>query len=399
MSETLILILGHEPEAPVRWAFVKDAEIATTGAGGSAADLHAITERAAAARMCIAVLPGEQVAMRAIPSPPKNAAKFRAAAAYLLEDELAENLDTLHIATAYRDGAGQALAVKKSIVDNWQDAFAEAGLTPDILTADFSLLPVSPDTAFFVFESLRIVGVGGGEGFAAERPLADALAKSISTNDQITRIVAYSDGGDEALDFAGKEAEWRRADGPVSLFAILEKITEQDRIPNFLHGAYRRKMNWRGAVGAWRRTGAFAAACLVALVAVTIADGVRSTRLAAAFEDKAAEVHLAAFPDASGVEPVAHARQILSTQAEGPAFLQLSAEFARSLENAGDIQVDRLRYNAARNEFSANLRFGDINDLEAFKKALAARGVIATESGDVRRSGGHYIGELQVTAS
>jgi hypothetical protein len=61
--------------------------------------------------------------------------------------------------------------------------------------------------------------------------------------------------------------------------------------------------------------------------------------------------------------------------------------------------VDRIRYNAARNEFSINLRFSDINDLEDLKRLLASRGVDAAEAGGVRRSGGFYVGELKVSQS
>jgi hypothetical protein len=63
------------------------------------------------------------------------------------------------------------------------------------------------------------------------------------------------------------------------------------------------------------------------------------------------------------------------------------------------VQLDRLRYNAERSEYSVNLRFADIAKLDAFKRALEARGVTAAEAGGVRRSGGFYLGEMRVSLS
>ena len=52
-----------------------------------------------------------------------------------------------------------------------------------------------------------------------------------------------------------------------------------------------------------------------------------------------------------------------------------------------------------RGEYSVNLRFGDIAQFEAFKNALAARGLTAAEAGGVVRSGAFYRGELRVSFS
>jgi len=400
VSETLILVLGHSPGAPVHWAFLGSAGLVEAGVCPSAEALRQIAPRADAARRVAALLPGEQVAMRMIAAPPKNAGKFRAAAAYLLEDELAEGLEGLHIATAIKDGAGLAFAVKKSIMTAWLDAFAGAGLTPDFLSADYALLPSSTDTAVVIFESLRIIGAVDGEGFAAERPFADGLMTSLLHNEAIERVVAFGESDIERIDFAGKAVEWRGAADPASLFYLYhDGLGHNNGAPNFLQGAYRKKRDWRGALEPWRRTGALAAACLAGLLFVMIADGLRASRLATAFDDKAQSLHASTFPEAAERDPRAHARQILAAQSPARTFLHLSADFAGGIEEASDIQIDRIRYNAARNEFSVNLRFNDINDLERLKQSLAARGIEATEAGGVQRAGAQYVGELRIDLS
>jgi len=399
VNETCILRLGQSPGAPLKWAFVNEGGLVDAGVAASAAQLSEIAMRAQAARRVAAILPGEQVAMRSLASPPKAPAKFRAAAGYLLEDELAEGLDALHIAVMQRDGVGYALAIKKDIMIEWREQFAAADIAPDIMTADFSLLSAQDSEAVFVFESVRLIGAVGAEGFAAERPFADGLAASLVHNEEIGRVIAYGDMDMERADIAGKPVEWCGKTDDATLFLLYAEGIARNLGPNFLQGAFRRKRDWQATATGWRRSGALIAASLVFIFGLTIADGMRSLRVAAAYNDKAASVHQEAFPDEASANPRAHARRMLATHSSNPAFLALSTDFADSLADSADVVIDRIRYNAERNEFAVNLRFSEISDLEALKQSLSEKGVTAIEVGGVRRSGAFYIGELQAARS
>ena len=399
MKETLILLLGQSPGAPVRWAFLSDGRVLEAGAAPSLAGLAPLAARAEEARV-LAVLPGEQAAMRAMAAPPRAPSKFRTAAAFLLEDELAENLDTLHVAVArHAGGAGLALAVKKSVMDAWRDGLAEAGLAADHMAPDFALLPLEPSRAALVCEGDRLFGVFGLQGFAIERPLADALAVMIADEDAIEAVTAFGDADTERVEYLDKPIEWRGGSDDASMFRLYAAALQSGAAPNLLQGAYRRRHDWRAVAAPWRRAAALAAACLVVMVAGAVAEGMRSDRLADRLNDEALALHQAAFPDQANASPRDHARRVLASGRERAQFLPLSTHFAETLEQHDAIQVDRIRYNAARGEFSINLRFADINELESLKQALAARGVLTSEAGGVRRSGNVFIGELRVSAS
>lgn len=399
MNETLILLLGEDPDQPVRWAFVGADGVRAADTAPDASVLDALAPRAANAQSIVAVLPGEQVAMRAMPSPPRVASKFKAAAMYLLEDDLAESLDALHIAVLRRENGGAAFAVKKSIMDGWRDVFAESGFYPDVIAADFSLLENRAGQGVIVFEPNRLICAIGDSGFAAERPLADGLASMLTADETIDAVMAHGDPDTERFDASDKPVSWAGHTDDASLFMLYAGGAARSDAANLLQGGYRKRRDWRGALAPWRRAAMLAAACLVGFIAITVADGVRSARLVDRLNDEALTVHRTAFPEAANVNPRDHARRILSSRTVGPAFLSLTADFANSIDEEDQIQIDRIRYNAARNEFSVNLSFSDINDLEALKAKLTARGVGVREAGGVRRSGGRYIGELQVSTS
>ncbi|MEM9495945.1 MAG: type II secretion system protein GspL [Pseudomonadota bacterium] len=398
MSETAILVLGHTPEAPVQWAFLGDDGVVDAGLAPSPAALSAVSERAVAARRVVAVVPGEDAASRTIAAPPKAASKFRAAAGYLLEDELAENLADLHVATALRGERGVVLAVKRSLMERWLAALKIAGIEPDVLTIDFVLLS-TPDTDVIALTPERAVCAMEAGGFAAERPLADALVTRVVDESEAAEVVIYGDPANDVFDIAGENVEWRDL-SPLTMFELFHDGLTRGSSINLLTGAFRKRRDWRGAAGAWRRAATLTAASVAGLFVLLGADAIRSGRVAQGYDARAQSVHDAAFPEAAGADPRAHARAILATEGDsGPGFLGLSAQFANAIDGAENIQIDRIRFNAARDEFIVSLRFSDINDLERLKSTLAARGVTTRETGSVRRSGEFYVGELQAAPS
>lgn len=400
MNETLILLLGATPDAPVRWAFRAERRVRLADAADDVAGLAAIAERARGAKLVAAVLPGEDAAMRALPAPPKTQAQFRAAASYLLEDELAENLEQMHVATVRHDsGAGLALASKKSVIERWREALGAAGIAPDILTADYALLPMAPGRAVFIDTQGRIIGAAGLQGFALEHPVADDVAAALLQDEGLNEVVVY---GPRTLSVEGREGvsvDWRGPLDDAALFNLYGEAIEAGRAPNLLQGAYRKRRDWRGAAGPWRRAAALAAASVVLFAMVGVADTVRSLRIADRWREEAHELHRAAFPEAGEADPRTHARQVLAAGGGRRSFLVLTNVVADSVSENDGVQIDRIRYNAARDEYSVNLRFSDIAEFEALKRALEGRGVVASETGGVRRTGNVYLGELRVSQS
>lgn len=401
MNETLILILGPTPDAPVSWAFRADGKMRLAGRSDSVAELASIADRAGAARQVIAILPGETATMRVMPAPPKSAAQFRAAAGYLLEDELAEPIANVHvIVNRHESGAGQALAVKRSALEAWREALVEAGVLPDVMTVDFALLPAAPGRAVLIDTPDRVIGCAGLQGFAIEKPMADIVAVSLLSDESLEEIIIFGEQAFDADDWESFTVDWREPLDDEAMLANFAEALETRTVPNFLQGEYRKKRDWSAAAGPWRRAAALAAACVGALVFTSVADSIRSLRLADRLDAETLALHRATFPEASAVDPRTHARSVLSSGGGGPAqFLPISTYIAETLDEVDGVQVDRIRYNAEEGEYSVNIRVADVERLDAFKRVLAARGVNAAEAGSVRRSGGYYLGELRMSLS
>ncbi len=398
MNETLILLADATPDDPVQWAFVGEDGVNVSDRSDNAAGLAAIAERAGAARAVACILRGETATMRALPVPPKSTAQFRSAASMLLEDELAENLEQVHVATARHDsGAGVALAIKKSEIDAWLTALSDAGLSPDIITVDYALTPMTPGRAVIIEAPDRLFGVVGLRGFAVDKPIAGSLLPSLLNDDDLRKVVFCTSPAFVTEGRDGLEVEPR---GRMDVEALFGFIAEGlDKAPNLRHGAYRKRRDWRMAIGPWRRVGVLAAASVAALMLVNMAVSTRDMRTADQLKEETRALHDAVFPDAAGADPRQHARQILAAGGGRPVFLALTNSLAEAVDENDGVEIDRIRYNAARGDYSVNLHFVDIAQFEAFKRALASRGLSAAETGGVVRAGAFYRGQLQVNFS
>ncbi len=393
MSNALIFLLGASTAAPIRWGRIEDGRLLEGGRLENAGDLSGLSGAASAPDAIVAILPGEQVALRRMPAPPKADSKFRSAAAYLLEDELADPIGDLHVAVAMREGDGLAIAVRKRIVEEWLAAFADAGLEPTLLTADYLLLPSGAGQATAIFEEDRaIIAVGGG-GFAIETALLPDIARS-AFGERPERLTWYGDRAAARLLPDAGAAEWLGPADDANLLAFYGALLDERAPPNLLQGDYRRRRAWAPALAPWRRSGALLAASLAAFAVFTIADTVRAGRTAERLEQASLAIHQRVFPDAANKNPAAHARQILGSGGGGGSFLELAARFAESVEVDNKVQIDRVSFDAARGEIVVSVRSNSDVDIEALKTRLAERGVAARDNGGYRRSGAHWIGEL-----
>src|SRR5215470_8575143 len=111
-----------------------------------------------------------------------------AAAAYALEEQLADNIDELHFAIGRRAADSNrtpVAVVGHTLMNEWLAALRGAGLQPDCLYADSELLPANPGQAVVLLEE-DTVFVGAPGAPPVSLPI-DALAKALAIAESAPR--------------------------------------------------------------------------------------------------------------------------------------------------------------------------------------------------------------------
>lgn len=394
MTRRLIFLLGRTEADLVRWAIADGGEVLDFGAAEGAPGLAAIAPYASDVGEVVALLPGEQVACRRMPTAPKSGAKLKAAAAYLMEDELAEATEFLQVAAASTPALSVALAARATIVRGWLAAFETAGIDIDVLTADYLALSSSVEEATLVEDGARVIAAFAGVGFAIEKDLFRSLAVGLFA----TPPAAFRVLGDDAICAAlteGSEIERLGPSGDAAVLRAIAKALDAAASPNFLQKRLFRQKQLAGALGPWRRAAALAAGLVAVGFLSTIVEGVQLSRAEARWTESAKELHAQRFPDAADEEPVAYARKRLASGGDEAPFLLITSRVAVAVEANDAIDIDRLRFDSARGDYTVSIRSKSDAAVEAFKADLARAGVAAADSGGFRKTGEFWSGDLK----
>ncbi|NHK29079.1 hypothetical protein FF098_014240 [Parvularcula flava] len=398
----LILITGDTIDDPLSW-------VETAGdkpvAGGVVASLAGLAEAVEGdADEIVVILPGERFAIRRLTTPARNQRQLLQAARFLLEDELAGPVESLHISLG-ADAADSAMgrpiiAVDEAWVAGWLEALREAGFPPDILTADILALGVSGQSIMLV-EKDRLRLNMDGEGFVTDRPLADELATEILSSSGIQKlgVIRLGDAVPVKLpeDIAVQEITLPDA-RHLPAFMVGHMVDNQP--VNLLQGTLERGLDWRAALKPWRYAAGLAAACL-ALWLVTV--GIEAMQLHDSAQDlqRQAQAEFAAtWPDLPQRNIANQARQLA---AEGGAsetwFLELSSVLANAMEERSGVQLAAVTYDATEG-LVADIRFLDTEELDRLKQSLSAYGIVVEEGRNLSRdSDNAYIGKLYLRTS
>ncbi|MEK7265393.1 MAG: type II secretion system protein GspL [Pseudomonadota bacterium] len=397
MTDLVVFRLGASPADPVAWGAFASGALSEAGRVNDVAALAAIKDRFAEGARLVAVLQGEQIAMREIAAPPRQSAKLLAAAGFLLEDELAEPVSDLHIVISTSEPR-VAFAISKTLIENWLAAFAEAGVAVTEMCADFAAIGASSQTPVLVSDHGRIIASRGAAAFAAEADIAELMAPSFVEAAGETPIIAYGADAFSAA-WTSKPLDSRKLSHEADLVAIHGAALSSKPAPaNLLQGAYRRRAPQNFRFGAYRRPAILAASLAALTVFSAAAAGIKDARVAAIYEQSAISMHKAAFPTFAGDDIRGHSRQMLADGVKAASFLEMSARLAASLEGQDGIAIDRIRYDAARGQFMFSIKSNSDAGIEAFRAALDAQGVVAADNGGYRRSGEAWIGEMTARA-
>ncbi|MDX2222795.1 MAG: type II secretion system protein GspL [Rhodospirillaceae bacterium] len=372
MTDTLIVLLSADGRAVLAWsAFDHAGQVVAHDGSGIAP--------APASRRTIAIAPGTDVLSRRIDVPRGSGARARAALAYVLEDDLAGPVETVHVARGPTDASGQAVAaaVSRATLARWLETLTAAALVADAVVPDFVVPAAGSEPVAVSIGGRVVVALPDGTGFAAEDSWIDHVLPAAESGQPVRPAVM------DAREFLN--LAWAR---------VRERAA-----PNLLQGEFAPASSaWLDGV-AWRRTAVLAASLAVLFVVQQSVSAFQDRRAAAAAYAEAEAAARTALPaDARLVNARAQIkarREALAARADD-AFLAVSEALAAALAGSPGLSIDSLRFDAGRGAVTAVVAAADYAALDALKARLGQDG-LAVEDGEARQAGATVLGEFSLS--
>jgi general secretion pathway protein L len=252
------------PDAPLAYALASSEPGAAAQVQRGALD--AILPLAAGRRV-VAFVPGSHVRLAAVQVPARTEARILQAAPYALEDQLAEDVDTLHFAIGapgQADGGAHPVAiVARERLEAWLAPLRAHGVRPDALLPETLSLP-PPDGASWtgLAEAGQVtVRTGAWSGFTC--PLDDFATYLQIADPEARTPVRLFIARDVEFDFSRAGRPVELLPGYGSGLEVLARHWQPASTINLLQGAYSEKQDWQRLAAPWRVASALAVAWLV----------------------------------------------------------------------------------------------------------------------------------------
>src|SRR3974390_2430444 len=144
MPQSLLIRLPPAGQEETEWLTLDDA-----GAPTPARQRGSLPLAAAAwpSGRVVVLAPATQILLAEPELPPGSGAKLAKAVPFALEEQLTEDVDQMSFAIGRRRGSGggtPVAAVSRSVLQGWVSELEAAGLNPQAIYADISLMPENP---------------------------------------------------------------------------------------------------------------------------------------------------------------------------------------------------------------------------------------------------------------
>ncbi|MDF2402706.1 GspL family type II secretion system protein ExeL [Aeromonas sp. 5HA1] len=387
MSESLVIRLGTNAQQPVEWLVwsAKEEEIIASGTLASAHALGELRERAGG-RPVVTLVPGSDLIFRRVSLPGKYSRQAAAALPYLLEEQIASDVDELHLVVLGHEGHDvDLMAVDKEKMQTWLGWLDAAGLKSQQLLPDVLALPQAADGwSALQLGKEWLLRQGPCQGIVADEPLlamllaVEAEPVTIHSHTQVPPIPT---------------ANWQAADPELPMLLLAKGALNCQA--NLLQGPYRPQTEYSRYWLQWRKVAVVAG--LLLLVALT-QRGVHLYQLAE--QDKALkaeirQVYTRIFPGETRIVNVRsqmaqHLKLLGQTPQDG--VLLLLTELAPTFAEVPGLKPQVLRFDAARGELRLQVTAPGFTEIERFRELAGKR--FEVQQGEVRSTEGKVEGAL-----
>ncbi|ATD36687.1 type II secretion system protein GspL [Aeromonas salmonicida] len=387
VSESLVIRLGTNAQQPVEWLVwsAKEEEIIASGTLASAHALGELRERAGG-RPVVTLVPGSDLIFRRVSLPGKYSRQAAAALPYLLEEQIASDVDELHLVVLGHEGHDvDLMAVDKEKMQTWLGWLEAAGLKSQQLLPDVLALPQAADGwSALQLGKEWLLRQGPCQGIVADEPL---LAMLLAVEAEPVTIHSHTPVPPIP------NANWQAADPELPMLLLAKGALNCQA--NLLQGPYRPQTEYSRYWLQWRKVAVVAG--LLLLVALT-QRGVHLYQLAE--QDKALkaeirQVYTRIFPGETRIVNVRsqmaqHLKLLGQTPQDG--VLLLLTELAPTFAEVPGLKPQVLRFDAARGELRLQVTAPGFTEIERFRELAGKR--FEVQQGEVRSTEGKVEGAL-----
>ncbi|WP_299130384.1 type II secretion system protein GspL [uncultured Vibrio sp.] len=403
MSEFLTVRLSSEPQSPVQWLVwsTSQQEVIASGELSSWEQLDELTPYAEK-RSCIALLPGNECLIKRVEIPKGAARQFDSMLPFLLEDEVAQDIEDLHLTILDKDTTHATVCgVEREWLKQALEQFREANIIfrkvlPDTLAVPFEEQGISAlqIDQHWLLRQGNYQAVSISEAWLPMFLQSDWVA--VDDEEKPATIFSYTSmPSDDVQQQSGVEWQAKPAELVMSLLSQ-QAITSS---VNLLTGTFKTKSSFSKYWRVWQKVAI--AACL--LVAVIVTQQVLKVQQyeaqAEAYRMESERIFRTVLPGKQRIPTVSYLKRQMNDEAkkyggsgDGDSLLGWLALLPETLGQVKSIEVESIRYDGNRSEVRLQAKSSDFQHFETARVKLEEK--FTVEQGPLNRNGDAVFGSF-----
>ena len=398
MTEILLIRTGQTEQDLLNWLIYspQEQEIIASGELQNANQLSELTEKALT-RELVVLLPCDQVQLKTVTLPTKWSRKLEQALPYMLEEDIACDIDDVYIALGEPTMVDEQHAIKIALTnrdwfEHWLEVFEQHQLTPYQIVPDALLLPSAEESCVTAIELNKqwLFKQGDWHISAVESSWLKEYLAALGNPD----IKHYSpaDQFPEALNLYPQTSDYEL---PLALFAKqLDKLKF-----NLRQGPYTLKKKTALWWGYWKSAAIISVIALVSSVTIKAVELHQLNSQLEVAKSQVVERYQKAFPG-TRVRPHLIKNQIQGAlnKVQGVSdagFLDLTSKLVSVFSQVNEFTPQTLRFDKRRNELRIRARGKDFQTFGKVKAILEQQGV-TVEQGSLNNDGDFIVGEIRL---
>ncbi len=400
MTKTLLFKLVAEPATTYYFSYWHDARVMHTG---HTDNLKTLVKYAEGAQV-VALLPADQVAVLTVPVPAGQIKHLPKILPALLEDHLASDIESLHFAIIDLDQQHQATVavVAKTIMQHWQQRFAEVGLVVNAIIPETYLLPwqAGSITASIVGDIAFIRHSATYASMCDVENLNTLLSINSAHSTQLTSIDLYADAFDNADQRVSFDYSVHYQGKPID--PLTQRPDAAALKANLLQGEFRSQHHFSKVWLAWRPLALLG--CLGLLFYfINVALETRELRQQADHYQAQIEARFRqVLPNEKRIVNIkaqmSQYLQNMQSHKQGFAFLDLLNQLLPALEQVKRLSLTRMQFDQAKGELVLALSAEDYQQIEQLVTLTKAHD-LNVSLGEVSGNSGAYQATIQIKAN
>ncbi|MGF1853429.1 type II secretion system protein GspL [Vibrio gigantis] len=403
MSEFLTVRLSSEPQSPVQWLVwsTSQQEVIASGELSSWEQLDELTPYAEK-RSCIALLPGNECLIKRVEIPKGAARQFDSMLPFLLEDEVAQDIEDLHLTILDKDSTHATVCgVDREWLKQALDLFREANIIfrkvlPDTLAVPFE----EPGISALQIDQHWLLRQGNYQAVSISEAWLPMFLQSdwvvADDEEQATTIFSYTAMPSEDVQ-QQSGANWQAKPAELVMSLLSQQAITSG--VNLLTGTFKTKSSFSKYWRVWQKVAI--AACL--LVAVIVTQQVLKVQQyeaqAQAYRMESERIFRAVLPGKQRIPTVSYLKRQMNDEAkkyggsgDGDSLLGWLALLPETLGQVKSIEVESIRYDGNRSEVRLQAKSSDFQHFETARVKLEEK--FTVEQGPLNRNGDAVFGSF-----